>query len=399
MSRQLGAQLNKVMLSTLINNMEVVEIYSPPRVVEMANKMELRGGWSLDLTTNDETGTPWDFNDARMRNKAIRKFIADKLLVLIGSPMCTEYSTMNRINNSRMPKEEVEARLAYARRHLEFCIKLYEIEWQNGRYFVHEHPAGAGSWDEEMMQRRMNREGVQRVVGDQCQYGLKSTDEIGTAPARKRTRSLTNAVCIARRLSRRCLNKPDYQAHRHVALTNGRPRAAQVCPDKFCREICRGIHEQVQRDRDGQYLLAEIAVCEHDCFKQIMKTANELKKKCQTVEEEEEDPNEEAWDDVSGNALDPKEVRRARKEEIEYVHKMGLCIKVPVKEAYEHNGKAPISVRWIDINKGDSECPNYRSRLVAREISTSKRDEFVVDPPTIGGPKDHLFNNNIREQR
>ena len=129
----MGTQLNKIMLSTVINNMQVVEVYSPPRVVKMANEMWLRGGWSLDLTTRDEDGLPWDFNDAKMRNRAIRKILHGKPLIFIGSLMCTEYSAMNMINHSRMPVEEVVARPAYARRHLELCIKLYEIQWKSGR--------------------------------------------------------------------------------------------------------------------------------------------------------------------------------------------------------------------------------------------------------------------------
>ena len=45
-------------------------------------------------------------------------------------------------------------------------------------------------------------------------------------------------------------------------------------------------------------------------------------------------------------------------------------------------GKSLISVRWIDINKCDTECPHYRSRLVAREMNTSKRyDLFAATPP------------------
>ena len=172
----LGAQLNQTMLNTLIGNMQVAEVYSPPGIVKMANKMGFRGGWSLDLTANDDYGMPWDFNDARMRRRAISKIVKDKPLVLIGSPMCTEYSSMNGINHSKMPREEVEARLDYARRHFEFCIKLYETEWQRGRYFLHEYPAGASPWEEAMMKRLMSRNGVQRVVGDQCQYGFKATD-------------------------------------------------------------------------------------------------------------------------------------------------------------------------------------------------------------------------------
>ena len=378
----LGAKLNETMLGVVLNQMQVSEVYSPPRVVEMANKMGLRGGWSLDLTTHDEDGRPWDFNDATMRNRAIRKIIKDQPLVLIGSPMCIEYSAINRINHSRMTKEEVEGRMAYARKHLEFCIKLYEIQWRNGRYFLHEHPAEAGSWQEPLMKKLMSRHGVQRVVGDQCQYGLKSRDAMGEAPARKRTGFLTNAVCIARRLSKRCGNKPGYQVHRHVVLTDGRPKAAQVYPDKFCKEICLGIQEQMQKDKMGQYLLANVQMEPNTTSKELMKEAKRIKERYQIVEEEDENEYFEAWDDVSGAALNPQEVKRARREEIDYVHKMNLYTKVPIKEAYQATGKAPISVRWIDINKGDTEAPNYRSRLVAREINTSKRDDlFAATPP------------------
>ena len=72
----------------------------------------------------------------------------------------------------------------------------------------------------------------------------------------------------------------------------------------------------------------------------------------------------------------------ARKEEIEYVHKMKLYDKVPITECRQRTGKGPISVRWIDINKGDATSPNYRPRLVAREINTYKRsDLFAATPP------------------
>lgn len=77
-----------------------------------------------------------------------------------------------------------------------------------------------------------------------------------------------------------------------------------------------------------------------------------------------------------------KAVRKARGEEIEYIHKMKLYDEVPTAECYQKTHKAPISVRWIDISKGDTERPNFRSRLVAREINTYKRDDlFAATPP------------------
>ena len=54
---------------------------------------------------------------------------------------------------------------------------------------------------------------------------------------------------------------------------------------------------------------------------------------------------------------------------------MGLYVKAPIEECKRKTGKMPIAVRWIDINKGDAREPNYRSRLVAKEINTYKRND------------------------
>ena len=45
-----------------INSVDIVEVYSPPRVVKMAESMGLSGGWSLDIFSNDVDGRPWDFS-------------------------------------------------------------------------------------------------------------------------------------------------------------------------------------------------------------------------------------------------------------------------------------------------------------------------------------------------
>ena len=165
-------------------------------------------------------------------------------------------------------------------------------------YLLHEHPVGAGSWQEAMVKRLMSRHGVQRVVGYQCQFGLKSKDDDGAVPARKRTGFLTNAVCIARRLNKKCPNTNVYQVHRHETLTDGRTRAAHVYPDKWCREICLGMQEQKQKYRDGQYVLANVQNNDYTTSEELTNEANKLRKRYQTVEEEDEDNNEEVWDDV-----------------------------------------------------------------------------------------------------
>ena len=81
-----------------------------------------------------------------------------------------------------------------------------------------------------------------------------------------------------------------------------------------------------------------------------------------------------AWDDVSGAEFEPDRVYEARMEEIKFIRDMNLYDKVPVSECWGKTGKAPISTKWIDINKGDKVEPKYRSRNVAREIARSKQE-------------------------
>ena len=41
-----------------------------------------------------------------------------------------------------------------------------------------------------------------------------------------------------------------------------------------------------------------------------------------------------------------------------------VYVKVPSQQCYDSTGKAPIKVRWIDLNKGDT--ANLRSGIVAK---------------------------------
>ena len=74
---------------------------------------------------------------------------------------------------------------------------------------------------------------------------------------------------------------------------------------------------------------------------------------------------------------------KARQEEIQYFRDMGVYEKVDVQECWKSTGKAPIAVRWVDTNKGDSVKPNYRSRLVAKEFNTGPCPElYAATPPS-----------------
>ena len=49
---------------------QVADIYSPPRVAALLPRDGLCPGFSMDITTNDKLGKPWDFDDAKQRQKA-----------------------------------------------------------------------------------------------------------------------------------------------------------------------------------------------------------------------------------------------------------------------------------------------------------------------------------------
>ena len=50
----------------------VSEVYSPPRVVQMATELGMGDGFSLDLTAPDPDGFVWDFRKRECRVKALR---------------------------------------------------------------------------------------------------------------------------------------------------------------------------------------------------------------------------------------------------------------------------------------------------------------------------------------
>ena len=94
---------------------------------------------------------------------------------------------------------------------------------------------------------------------------------------------------------------------------------------------------------------------------------------------------EQAWDDVHGKALDITKVRLGRKEEVEYMKSRGIWSEVSVHDCWRKTGKRPVSVKWVDTDKGTIEEPLIRCRLVARDFRVrgekDREDLFAATPP------------------
>ena len=74
--------------------------------------------------------------------------------------------------------------------HMQFVCELYTPQHSAGRYFLHEHPYAASSWNLRCIRRVMNLEGVDRIRSDQWQFGQISKD---AKPVKKPTGFMSNS--------------------------------------------------------------------------------------------------------------------------------------------------------------------------------------------------------------
>ena len=92
-------------------------------------------GVALDLTiVAPDDGFPWDSNGPSKANKTRRCDRDRKTVLIICSPMRTAPSSMNRNNFRHMSPEDVRMVAEYGKTHLEFCMELSRIKYENGLY-------------------------------------------------------------------------------------------------------------------------------------------------------------------------------------------------------------------------------------------------------------------------
>ena len=89
--------------------------------------------FALDLTTADSDGQLWDFDSKVMGERACKKVREERPLLFIGSPMCTAFSTWQRINDKIGCPVTVAVEKRRAVGHLDFCCQLYRGQLGNCR--------------------------------------------------------------------------------------------------------------------------------------------------------------------------------------------------------------------------------------------------------------------------
>ncbi len=232
------------------------EVYSPPRITKMLAGMsaaDLVPGLALDISCDDPLdGLPWDFSRSEKRDRARSLLRTQRPLFLVGSVMCTAWSSWQQLNAAHDPERHQQALVA-ARVHLQFLLELYQEQMEGGRYFLHEHPAHASSWTEQMVQDLLAIPGVERSDAEQCQYGASvlSGEHTGS-PVKKPTGFCSNSPFLLAALSRRCTghggacSRP--QGGTHILCEGKVAKDAAIYPPGLCRAIIKGATDQLRHD-------------------------------------------------------------------------------------------------------------------------------------------------------
>jgi hypothetical protein len=131
--------------------------------------------------------------------------------------------------------------------HITFAMELYKIQDAAGHYFLHEHPAQASSLGESVVMGIAGMNGVQIVVGDQCQ--CDAVDKDG-CPIKKPTKFMTNCRGIAEALARRCQGRggacSGVEGGRRVLCNGKTARLAAIYPFDLCRAMFTGFKAQME---------------------------------------------------------------------------------------------------------------------------------------------------------
>ena len=96
----------------------------------------------MDLTIG------WDFRQEASRAKAWTYIKKYKPRLFIGSPVSTMFSSLQ---NFTPWGEKKKNRWIEAEAHMNFMIDIYVYQVRNRRFFLHEHPSRATSWNLEKM--------------------------------------------------------------------------------------------------------------------------------------------------------------------------------------------------------------------------------------------------------
>ncbi|CAK0857259.1 unnamed protein product [Prorocentrum cordatum] len=360
-------EVDSIALSALqLGAVDVAEVHSPHRFSARAAEFQLRPGFAADLEELKEDGTPWDLRRPEDVKELEKQQERMDPILLTGSPPCEKFSSLRVLSAKFRTEEQEAAEMEEARHHLKVAVDAYWRQLRKpGRYFLHEHPWSARSWNEDIVKELVAHPGVFTVKGPMCRRGMKLTNPRNGQEefVRKETGWVTNHPGLARRLQGTCSNVDGRtEWHRHVTLVGGIARFAKVYPPKLVEAV-----------------LEEL--------KDTLKDVGELS--TAQVQQSGPVPVDAAvppgdwtsyWDDVNGGYLEAGLVAQARAVEREWVKKQELIEIVPrSQESLRKKGRKPgnFKIGFFDISR--AHFYGKAQRRIFVELEEESRKEYGED--------------------
>ena len=168
---------------------DVMEVFSPPRVVRQATALGVRASVSVDLDAG------FDLTTAHGRESCLALLHRKSPRLLVLSPPCTMFSALTRMWNARrMAPQTFQVRMQQAQDLATFAMHLAMLQQAAGRKWVFEHPGSASSWrDNPALAQAAASPNTFLSKFDQCRLGLRSPAGL---PVKKRTHFLSNSEIV-----------------------------------------------------------------------------------------------------------------------------------------------------------------------------------------------------------
>ena len=187
---------------------------------------------------------------------------------------------------------------------------------------------------------------------------VDSVENVGAAC--KATGFVTNDEYIAEAVNRHC-----FDGHDRIQLLSGSAKSCETYPPRLVAAILRALRQSMRAAGRGE-------------AQRMMRRDRQLTiaavEAGPTLEEPEllslpdnADGDQEFRDPSTGSPLNPEMVKRARELEMQYMEELKVLEDSDRDACMAETSRPPIPTDWVDINKGDSLTPNYRSRVVCQE--------------------------------
>ena len=183
---------------------DFVELFNPGNFTACAQ--DLNPGIIVDMSIDPQM----DIRVESYRTQARHNIAMSDPLIVLGAPPCTVFSSMQNIDQKYHGTPEWQSKYEQGILLLQFSVDVYWDQVARGKFFLHEHPAAASSWDLPMIKELAEHLGVLIVTGDMCRWGMHLPEEShnqGTEQSvlvKKPTKWMTNCPALASTLGVRC---------------------------------------------------------------------------------------------------------------------------------------------------------------------------------------------------